>query len=383
MHGNTIEVTRLDQVVNMKILTRRKHSHRGTSWVLLGLLALSLVCLAGCSDKETEAPIPARVVETSTATAEPLAAPTSTPEPVFVEPTEASEPGEMFVEEETALGGGGRIIFSSEREEKYSYDLYTILPDGSEVTRITNTSEESEYDANWSPDGERIVFRSFSPARTDFLYIMNIDGSDKQLLLSSNRYAGSPDWSEAGIVYYEGRCTIESCWSDVDKMTTEIYVIQPDGSKRTALTFSSRWMRGPSWSPNFEKIVFTSGSPYTLQVMNADGSGQEGLIALPENAIDPAWSPDGEWIVFATNRHVKFDIYMVRPDGSDLTRLTDDPHNDEFPAWSPDSKFIVFSSERDSERDGDSEIYMLEIASGALTRLTDSPLNDVMPDWAP
>jgi len=361
----------------MEILARRMHSHCRTAVVFVGLLIL--IGLAGCSDKATEAPIPVRVVEISTATSEPAAASTSTPEQVFVEPSEAGESTEMFVETETELGGGGRIIFSSEREEKYSYDLYSMLPDGSDVQRITETSEESEYSANWSPDGERIVFRSFSPARTDFLYVMSIDGSDKWLLLSSNRYAGDPDWTEAGIVYYEGRCTIESCWSEVEKMTTEIYVIQPDGSGRTALTFSSKWMHGPSWSPDFEKIVYSSGSPYALYLMNADGSGQTPLIALPGDAIDPAWSPDGEWIVFATNRHVKFEIYMVRPDGTDLTRLTDDPHNDKQPAWSPDSKFIVFSSERDD----DSEIYLLEISSGALTRLTENPLNDVMPDWAP
>ncbi len=366
----------------MPIPKDRIHSRRmSLLYAIVGPLIVLSLTACGAPNSESTQALPAAA--TATATSEPAASPTPTAETIFVEPTDVSEPEDMFVETETALGGGGRIVFSSEREEKYSYDLYTMLPDGTDVRRITDTSEESEYSANWSPDGERIVFRSFSPARTDFLYVMNSDGSDRQHILTANRFAGDPDWKEAGIVYFEGRCTIDDCWSDVDKMTTEIYVIQPDGSGRTALTFSTLWMHGPSWSPDFERIVYSSGGTYTLHVMNADGSGQEGLIALPGDAIDPAWSPDGEWIAFATNRHVKFDIYMVRPDGSDLTRLTDDPHNDEQPAWSPDSKFIVFSSERDSEKDGDSEIYMLEIASGALTRLTNSPLNDTMPDWAP
>ncbi len=361
----------------MPIHNDRIHTHRLSLYAIVGLLILLNLTACGVPTPEPAEAVPAAA--TPTATSAPAVTPTSEEVPVLIDPTVDTDPMDMFTETETPLGGGGRIIFSSEREEKYSYDLYTMLPDGSDVRRITETSEESELTASWSPDGVHIVFESRSPTRSSFLYVMDIETGERTLILKSNRYAGDPDWTDAGIVYYEGRCTIESCWSDVEKMTTEIYVIQPDGSERTALTFSSRWMHGPSWSPDFEKIVYSCGSPYALYLMNADGSGQEALIALPGDALDPAWSPDGEWIAFATNRHVKFEIYMVRPDGSDLTRLTDDPHNDEFPAWSPDSQFIVFTS----ERDGDSEIYMLEIASGASTRLTDSPLNDKMPDWAP
>ncbi len=355
----------------MGILVERTFTRCLSIGALLGLLML--ICLTGCSGEPSAASEPVSAAATNTPTSEPVDSPTAAEEAITVEPTDTSEPTA------TPLGGGGRIIFSSEREEKYSYDLYTMLPDGSEVMRITNTSDESELSASWSPDGKQIVYESRSPARTSYLYVMDIETGKRTLILKANRYVGDPDWTEAGIVYYEGRCTIESCWSEVEKMTTEIYIIQPDGSGRTALTFSSKWMRGPSLSPGLERIVYTAGSPYALHVMNADGSGQAPLIALPGDAIDPAWSPDGEWIVFATNRHVKFEIYMVRPDGTDLTRLTNDPHNDEQPAWSPDGSYIVFTS----ERYGEAELCLLEVASGEVTRLTDSPLNDKMPDWVP
>ncbi len=361
----------------MGILVERTFTRCLSISALLGLLIL--ICLTGCSDKETEVTIPVQAVETSTSTAEPLAVPTSTPEQLPVEPTEASEPAEMFVEEETAVGGGGRIVFSSEREEKYSYDLYTMLPDGSEVTRITNTSDESELSASWSPDGKQIVYESRSPTRTSYLYVMDIETGERTMILKSNRYAGDPDWTEAGIVYFEGRCKIEDCSSDMQEMTTEIYVIQPDGSGRTALTFTLHRALGPSWSPDFAQIVYSYGTSYSLYLMNADGSDQEALVAIPGDSLDPVWSPDGEWIVFSSNRHDRRDLYMVRPDGTDLTRLTDDPHHDWFPAWSPDGRYIVFTT----ERYGEAELCLLEVASGEVTRLTDSPLNDKMPDWSP
>lgn len=360
----------------MRFLVDRISFYHASLFVFLGSTVLFGMYLTGCSEK-TEVPGTAPAI--SAVTAESIATPTSTQAVDLAEPTEAGEPTDVFVEAETPLGGGGRIVFSSEREEKYSYDLYTMLPDGSDVQRITDMSDESELSASWSPDGKQIVYESRSPARASYLYVMDIETGERTLILKSNRYVGDPDWTEAGIVYYEGRCKLDDCWSDVQEMTTEIYVIQPDGSGRTALTFTLHRTMGPSWSPDFTQIVYSYGTSYTLHLMNADGSDQEALIAIPGDALDPVWSPDGEWIAFSTNRHDRRDLYMVRPDGTDLTRLTDDPHHDWFPAWSPDGKIIVFTS----ERYGDAEICLLDVATGEVTRITDSPLNDKMPDWGP
>jgi Tol biopolymer transport system component len=71
---------------------------------------------------------------------------------------------------------GSRILFQSDAPGK-SNDLYTVRPDGSGLTNLTNTVTEGESSPGWSSDGSKIVFRkSVGSARAD-VFIMNADGS--------------------------------------------------------------------------------------------------------------------------------------------------------------------------------------------------------------
>ena len=71
-----------------------------------------------------------------------------------------------------------------------------------------------------------------------------------------------------------------------------------------------------------------------IYVINANDGGDE--INLSNNDADdlsPSWSPDGEKIAFSSNRdNGNFDIYVMNADGSGQTRLTDDPAKDLSPA---------------------------------------------------
>src|SRR5215211_6489236 len=104
--------------------------------------------------------------------------------------------------------------------------------------------------------------------------------------------------------------------------------------------------------PN-EQIAFSSfrdsneeSDNEEIYIMNADGSGQTRLTDDP--AIDrfASWSPDGEKIAFSSNRDSDNDeIYVMNADdGSDVTRLTDNDANNLSPSWSPNGERIAFSS---------------------------------------
>src|SRR5207249_7560561 len=107
----------------------------------------------------------------------------------------------------------------------------------------------------------------------------------------------------------------------------------------------------PTWSPDGTRIAYRhqSGDDQTTEifVMNADGSGQRNLTRNDVADWGPDWSPDGSSIAFnsamgSTGWSGLFG-YVMAPDGSELQRLSN--HYVEYPAWSPDGSRIAFMAQ--------------------------------------
>jgi len=89
---------------------------------------------------------------------------------------------------------GSKIIFGALQQvpgtsQEY-VDIFTINPDGTNLTRIT-TSADPEIYPSISPDGQRIVYA----AGVHRLFVMNIDGSDAHRLDARGRTDEDPSWS--------------------------------------------------------------------------------------------------------------------------------------------------------------------------------------------
>ncbi|MCH7984312.1 MAG: PD40 domain-containing protein, partial [Chloroflexi bacterium] len=175
----------------------------------------------------------------------------------------------------TAEPDGSKIIFSSNRDG--NFEIYEMYGDGSNQKRLTRNSTDDRHPA-WSPDGSQIAFDS--------------DRDD------------------------DGENFIK---------TSEIYVMDVDGTNQMRLTNSASSDFRPSWSPDSRKIVFVTerDGNNEIYVMDADGSNQ---MRLTNNRIAadtaPAWSPDGTKIAFYSTRDGNLEIYTMDPDGNNQTRLT-------------------------------------------------------------
>lgn len=56
-------------------------------------------------------------------------------------------------------------------------DIYSMNPDGSGVTNLTETERVSESFPSWSPDGRRIAAVACRECTTSDIYVMNADGT--------------------------------------------------------------------------------------------------------------------------------------------------------------------------------------------------------------
>jgi len=159
----------------------------------------------------------------------------------------------------------------------------------------------------------------------------------------------------------------------------EIYIMNPDGSNQTRLTFNGKNDLNPSWSPDGKKIAFTSYPYHGIYVMNSDGSEQTRLTDGYDE--EPAWSPDGSKITFHSARGGNWEICMMNADGSNQTYLVDGYS----PTWSPDGHEIAFV--HGPGYTCETNLYKIDLITNDITQITyydDDPNTDVRePAWSP
>ncbi len=92
------------------------------------------------------------------------------------------------------------------------------------------------------------------------------------------------------------------------------------GANLSAQEVSPKWLRNTAISPDGEQICFTyKGDVYTV---SRGGGLAKQLTTNPAYDTRPMWSPDGERILFSSNREGSPDIYIVGKDGGVPKRLT-------------------------------------------------------------
>ena len=263
------------------------------------------------------------------------------------------------------------ILFYTYRHDPDGAELYRINPDGTGLTRLTDTYH-NEWWSDYSPDGALIYTSSDFEKDERFggseIFIMESGGSDLRRLtpdtgegIFNTQPRPSPDGSQ--ILY--GTDQIAT------KVDAEIYLVNADGSGRQNLTNHPALDRFAAWSPDGSKIVFTSDrdGDNDVYIMNRDGSEVTRLTDSSADDIQPDFSPDGTSIVFVSERDGNPELYTMHADGSNLKRLTFSDARDGLPAWSPHGDLIAFTTYRHG--DGDKgDIYVISIDGTGERRLT-------------
>ena len=243
---------------------------------------------------------------------------------------------------------GSRIAFV---RDQGGTDIYVMNADGSNVVRRTYDGRSSS--PAWSPDGTRIAFSSLRDGHFG-IYVMRVDEDwwNPAHLGFDRGYNAYPAWSPDG-----GRIAFVSDSRAFDFLY-DLYVMNADGSDVRLLLSSPFFFPNvihywqPAWSPDGGTIAFTSCVPAfspcfpdgTVALVNADGSGLRS-IAGAGGFARPSWSPDGMSVAFGSSacRECSSAIHYVTRDGNESGVLIWDAHS---PAWRPSAAFSEDSPQK-------------------------------------
>jgi dipeptidyl aminopeptidase/acylaminoacyl peptidase len=238
----------------------------------------------------------------------------------------------------TIPGVNGRIAFSS------GGDIYSVNPDGSGLTNVTNGAVPEARMPSWSPDADRIAFSSpgDNPGWSD-IFVIGADGTGVTNITNTpdvyeHEAAWSPDGTKIAFVTDEGN-------------GFDIFTVNPDGTGRTNVSNNNYfWDAFPAWSPDGSEIAFETQREFdnfsnAIWRMNADGSGQTDVTQNFDynGYVEPSWSPDGTKIAFAASGTPAVPLQTINPDGTGQASMPGSNPGERDPVWSPDGQKIAFA----------------------------------------
>jgi len=208
------------------------------------------------------------------------------------------------------------------------------------------------------------------------LYVMDYDGNDSQAMTAYKSIVMTPAWSPDGekiafTSFRRGSPDIEI----LSRLDRRPYPFDRAGG--TTIT--------PAWSPDGSKIAFATsrdGSNTEIYVADWNGKNLRRLTVTKAVNVSPTWNPrTGHEIAFTSDRNGSPQIYIMDDDGTNLRRLVEEGGHAVEPTWSPDGQRIAFAWLK--SRTSNFDIYIHELASSMNTQITHDSGDNERPRWAP
>lgn len=196
-------------------------------------------------------------------------------------------------------------------------NLLSALKYPDNIQFVRNYSGDSVANATFSPDGTKIAALKLNESGLWFSNLVVFDlvnnsqwivNKDDDPDLTSLDWS-APAWSPTGdkIAYYLYRQYDEA--SRTMAFARDLFLIDPYTGAKTRLTNDEFNNMEPSWSPDGEKIAFSSDrdgeASMDIWVMDKNGENLRKLFdCTPASCYSPTFSPDGQQVAFSNGSSI-------------------------------------------------------------------------------
>ena len=287
----------------------------------------------------------------------------------------------------TPLGGGrSEIAYVSNRTG--NYQLWLMTGDGSDQRQLTN-EEGGACQPAWSPDGMKLAFitpcsgrRDTYPGASIFIYDMETEESTPLPVKPGVHGDFDPAWSPDNE---------KIAFTTLRNGRSQIFLYDFNTSLLTELSKTIFADKHPAWNPSGLQLAFVRQVPNgQVWIMGRDGTLQAQFSpAGGINNLWPVWSRDGEMILYSQTTVDVFNPWLIALRFEDRNtarefRIPASTARDLGPIAevdpSPDGEWLAFES---WPVGNNHDIYVMTLRGTDVARLTTDRAFDISPVWRP
>jgi len=287
----------------------------------------------------------------------------------------------------TPLGGGrSEIAYVSNRLG--NYQVWLMNSDGSGQRQLTE-EEGGACQPAWSPDGMKLAYitpcsgrRDTYPGASIFIYDMETGDSTPLPVKPGVHGDFDPAWSPDNE---------KIAFTTLRNGRSQIFIYDFNTSLLTELSKTIFADKHPAWNPSGLQLAFVRQTPNgQVWIMGRDGTLQAQFSpAGGVNNLWPAWSRDGDMILYSQTTVDVFNPWLIALRFEDRNsarefRIPASTARDIGPVAeidpSPDGEWLAFESWPGGVNH---DIFVMTIRGTDLARLTTDRAFDISPAWRP
>jgi Tol biopolymer transport system component len=183
---------------------------------------------------------------------------------------------------------------------------------GKNPVNLTKDSPAGDSQPAFSPDGERIAFRS--GRNGGGIFVMGATGESVRRLTD---FGYNPAWSPDGKEIVFGAASAENPAGRF-AFNSQLWVVNASSGEKRQLTNpdSVPDAAQPNWSPQGHRIAYWAVQGGQRDIWTVAADGTHPVAVTQDAALDwsPVWSPEGNYLYFASDRGGSMNLWRVRVD---------------------------------------------------------------------